>query len=495
MMWQNFSTPYFNNLEIGLSVAYAVSPMISMGFSLRGLNTFFDFDKFDLIDPDPLFLDKSKQWKKWDISLGTGFLFSPHQNFLFGMSFNHLNRPDISLGNDGIRKPIELDFGAKYHLGKWGTSAFAHYISKELAIGFHLERELSDKGKIKIGSYDQSLMVEGLLNIVKKVSLIYRLEYPFNDMNHFSYGSHLFGMSWNINPPGGHFGIEASVDTVKFVRKRSILRIDKMLTDHLESFFSYMDYADFIIPANDPQSMKDASLSTLMDDPEVTLNEEKYENYRENLKSLFSQSSMKNKTIDIHYQDNESAERVLRVKNYLQNELGLPGDDIRIYQDLASHEADRSDAAKIDSLKQLINQNLKEDGLEFLEITNPWIENVIPENISFHISNKTEKKVYEWKIIITDASKKPVHLISGFHQLPDLIEWNGLTADGKSMPVGHYYYHLRYSDQPNHWLPEKPKYRRLVFIDVIQEALVEFTSKNITDVEGSKISIIMKNAK
>ncbi len=486
---QSFNTPYFRTVGIGLSMAYSVSPIFAFGVSANGLNINYDFDYDNVLHyEDPLFKDMNN----WNVSFGVGALVRPVSDFSFGIAFNHINRPDLSLSDVGARQPMTMDFGFKYYYNVFGASLYGHYQENDLIFGILAEAKLYDKGLLKTGYHDRSLLVEGQLKLFKGISLIYRLEYPLNDLNHYSYGSHQFGFSWNMKPNFEYkYNIHASTDTVKIIKQRSLIRIDKLLFDDLDRLFSYFGSSEFGIPEN-KSSQK--LMNNIIEDPNLSLKEESYNQYRDKLKSLLSspEEYNKNNTIDIFCHDETTEERAIRVRNYLINDIGINKDYVKIYRTFRVSATDSIlRQEKIDTLTKTIQSKFVQDTSEYVEIKQPWKEKMIPEKIHFRISNVVKTKVYAWRIVIKRVTGKTIHTIPGYSQIPDIVEWDGFDADSNLVNVGNYYCYFQYkSSRIKSWQPNDPKPKRITFVNITRDRIVRFTPS--TPVKPKDVEIILQ---
>ncbi|MBD3288318.1 type IX secretion system membrane protein PorP/SprF [candidate division KSB1 bacterium] len=486
---QSFNTPYFRTVGIGVSMAYSLSPIIALGVSANGLNINYDFDYDNVLHlEDPLFKDMNN----WNVSFGFGAVVRPVSNFSFGIACNHINRPDLSLADVGARQPMIMDFGFKYYYNVFGASIYGHYQEDDLVFGILAEAKLYDKGVLKTGYHDRSFLAEGQLNLFKGISLIYRLEYPLNELNHYSYGSHQFGFSWNMKSNFEYkYNIHASTDTVKIIKQRSLIRIDKILADDLDRLFSYFGSSEFGIPENKTST---ELMKNIVEDPSFSLMEESYNQYRSKLKNLLSSPQEYNSknTIDIYCHDEGTAERAIRIRNYLINDIGINRNYIKIYRTYKTSDTDSLyRKAKIDSLQKKIERNFVEDESEYIELQQPWTERMIPERIYFNISNVAKTKVYAWRIEIRKITGKTVHTIEGYSQIPDLVEWDGFDADGNLINVGNYYCYFQHkSSRMGRWQPKDPKPKRITFVNITRDRIVRFTPS--TPVKPEDVEIILQ---
>ncbi len=491
---QSFDTPYLNNAGIGVSLGYSVTPNLSIGISAQGSNLHYDPSKFDLVNPfDPVFQNGTGQW---NVSFGAGFLVRPNEKLSVGLSCNNINRPDLSLINDGARLPFELDFGIKYYFNNiFGASVFSHYQDEELTVGILAEANIDNKGLIKTGYVDRCVMFEGFLNIFNGLSVTYRLDYPLYEVNEFSYGSHQLGLTWNMKyNPNYTFNIQASKDTVKVVKEFTKIKIGKR--ENRTQIFSNLDYRDLQFPekrASEEISTTESSGMSLDDITEGLPHNNHLEAYRDNFLGIReNMKSNKDITIIIYFPDATTGERARVIKNYLIDSLKFKDDDIKLYRESKKHQDFNLQESKKDSIQNLIqNSDNQFTNSEYIEISSPSIEKLMPEKLYFHITNVKLRRVSKWRILITNYLKEPIHEIVGYHNIENLVEWDCFKNDGTLIDVGNYYYQFQYSiGGGNRWFPKDPKRNRLVFIRMSCAKTIEITTDVINDLQMLKEVII-----
>jgi len=491
---QSFNTPYLNNAGIGLALGYSISPVFSVGVSAHGSNLSYDPSKFDLIDfGDPVF---SNGTGRWNVSFGAGFLIRPMEKLTVGLSANNINRPDLSLMKDGARLPFELDFGLKYYLGRiFSASVFSHYQDGQLTPGIVFEANVSSRALVKSGLVDKGWMFEGHLNLVNGFGINYRLDYPFWEANKVSYGSHQLGVTWNMKfNPDYTFNIDCSVDTIRLIKEYTKIRIEKNV--YQDKIFSMLDYYDlqFSQETRTDQDTLLESTGMALDDISASYNDQ-LEAYAENFRVISDYLNRTNQKlkIDIYAQDAISGERAAAIKKFLVDSMGFDAKDVRFHRE--SNGVNREKVwqqTKKDSILNLIESSTDLlTNSQYIEITSPPIECMVPDTIHFYITNARIRRVSQWRILITNIFREPIHEIPGVQNIPDVVSWDGFKDDGTLVDVGNYYYQFQYSiGGGNRWIPKRPKRHRLVFIRVNRAKTIEITSGAVDDIEMLKGVII-----
>lgn len=486
---QSFNTPLMNNSGIGISLGFLLMEGFSIGASAFGSNLSYDPGHFDLIDTnDPVFQNGTGQW---NTSFGAGMLIRPTERLSVGLSCNNINRPDLSLTNDGAKLPFEVDFGIKYYINNiFGASLFSHYEEEELLPGFLLESNIENKGIIKAGYVVRSLMFEGYLNLFKGFGINYRMDYPLNEVREFSYGSHQIGFSWNMRfNPDYTFNIRASRDTVKVIKEYTAIRVNKK--ENLKQIFSELDDYDLQFPEeNSPDEIYKQSSGMSLDDIADPLpHNDRLETYRDNFIEIheFIKANKKFK-IDIQFPDAITAERAMVIKNYLVDSLKFHENDIELYHVTNGNSDSVIHSPKKDSIQtRLENSDDLLTDSEYIEVTSPPIERMVPNKIFFHVTNTKLRRVSQWRILITNIFREPIHEIEGVQNIENLVEWDCFKSDGTLMDVGNYYYQFQYSiGGGDRWIPKKPKRHRLVFVRVNRANTIEVTTGPVNDLKKLK---------
>lgn len=499
---QNFDSPYHSDTGIGISLGYSIAPSFSFGFSVHGSNFHLDKDKMDIVDlEDPLLFNRLG---KWYVSYGAGLLIRPSEKFSAGLGFNNINRPSKSFEKDNKeeknRVPFEMDFGAKYYFNNiFGISVFSHLQKDEFAPGIAAEANIDNEGLIRTGYVDRGIMFEGQIKISNGFGITYRLDYPLSEVNKVSYGSHQLGVTWNMKFNRDYtFSIRVSEDTVRVLKEYNKIRINKK--EDREKLFENLDYIDLQFPENKKtteqiETESPKSGMALDDIGDFLPHNNQLDAWRDNFMEIRDYVKSKNKdfTINIYFPDATTAERATVIKNYLIDSLKFKENNIKLLRESngngKSNASDLQEAKK-DSIRILLDTSLDQySNSEYIEISSPPIEKMIPGKIFFHITNTKLSRVSRWRILITNSLGDPIHEIAGIQNIENLVEWDCFKDDGTLMDVGNYYYQFQYS-LGGGWIPKNAKRYPITFIRVSRAKTIEITTDAINNLKMLKEVII-----
>jgi hypothetical protein len=498
---QNFDSPYHSDTGLGISLGYSILPSFSLGFSLIGSNFHLDADKMQGIDPnDPLL----NRLGKWYVSYGAGLFFRPNEKFSAGLGLNNINRPSKSFEKDNSeernRVPFEMDFGFKYSFNKiFAFSVFSHLQKFDFAPGIAAETNIDNNVLIRTGYVDRCAMFEGLIHISNGFGITYRLDYPVYEVNKVSYGSHQLGLTWNMKfNPDYTFNIQVSEDTVRVMKEYNKIKISKK--EDREKLFENLDDIDLQFPdlkktTEQIETEPPKSGMALDDIGDLLPHNNQLDAYKDNFTEIkdYVKSTNKDFAIDIYYPDATTAERAMVIKNYLIDSLQFNDKNIKLHKEANGNGKTSTDDLQItkkDSIQMMLAASDDRFGnSEYLEISSPPIEKLIPAKVFFHILNAKFTRVSKWRILITNSLGDPMHEISGYNNIENLVEWDCFKDDGTLLNVGNYYYQFQYSVGGG-WIPKKPNRYPLTFIRVTRAKTIEITTDAINNLKMLKEVII-----
>jgi hypothetical protein len=498
---QNFDSPYHSDTGIGISLGYSIIPSFSLGVSVLGSNFHIDRDKMDGVDPEDPILNRLG---KWYVSYGAGLLFRPSEKFSAGLGFSNINRPSKSFEKDNTeernRIPFETDFGFKYSFNKiFAFSVFSHLQKVDFAPGIVVEANIDNNGLIRTGYVDRCAMFEGLIHISSGFGITYRLDYPVYEVNKVSYGSHQLGLTWNMKfNPDYTFNIHVSEDTVRVLKEYNKIRISKK--EDREKLFANLDDIDLQFPEEKKtteqiETESPKSGMALDDIGDFLPHNNQLDAYKDNFMEIkdYIKSTNKDFTIDIYFPDATTAERAMVIKNYLIDSLQFKEKNIKLHKESNGNGKSNTNdlqETKKDSIRMMLETS--EDRFsnsEYLEISSPPIEKLIPAKTFFHIKNTKFTNVSKWRILITNFLGNPIHEIVGHNNIENLVEWDCFKDDGTLMNVGNYYYQFQYSVGGG-WIPKKPNRSPLTFIRVNRAKMIEITTDSINNLKMLREVII-----
>jgi hypothetical protein len=203
-----------NNLRISYG-RRAVGP-VALGANLDIFNRAFDRDQFYMFDPnDPVF---RYGYSKWGTSFGFGVAVIPYHSLVFGLSVEHINRPDLAMGMGYVPQPVLLSTGFKLYLDNFSLFSsvnaleFFGYNHESLTIGrgvlwdqslFGMEIPFYGHGLLRFSTGARAIAGEFEAYVYKNLYFNYRYEYPLTEINLASGGTHRFGLLFDFwrQPP------------------------------------------------------------------------------------------------------------------------------------------------------------------------------------------------------------------------------------------------------------------------------------------------------
>ncbi|NOZ60264.1 MAG: type IX secretion system membrane protein PorP/SprF [Calditrichaeota bacterium] len=496
---QTFNAVLYSQSEFGLAAAYSIGEAVSVGVTTRFRNHTFDQSKMDLVNPnDPIFANGTGQW---NASFDAGLVISPMEELSIGVSVCNLNKPDLSLANAGARLPREFSFGGKYLYRNFGFSLFGNYYNEKIAIGLMTEANIKNRFIFRAGYLggDDCITAETQINMFKGLGLTYRFDYPLNEMNSFGSGTHQLELTWNMRyNPLYAYDIQASCDTVVVVAETPIIRISKnAITDSIlkiiepkDLLFSDQLNEKLYVPVKDGGLPLDA----LEEDTSFYKTAAIFKHNFDDIKD-YTERTGKRIPVRITYNDAVTGERAVLLRKFFIDSLKIPPEDIQFAMEKPLDQLDSLDAARMDSIKELISMAdtaFAVDG--YIEISGPTIEKMEPSSIIFQISGIRRRNVSKWRIMITDFLGRKVHEIAGYHSVEPEVPWDGFTADGHLLRTGDFFYQFQYSLGGKRWVPKKPKRHRIAFRMIKRSHIIEIKREQIKKFGLLKsIVIILKN--
>ncbi len=496
---QTFNASIYTQSEFGLATAYSVGDMVAVGVTTRFRNHNFDAGKMDLVNPnDPVFANGTGQW---NVSFDAGLVVSPTEELSVAFSVSNLNKPDLSLSNSGAKLPREFSFGGKYLYRDFGFSMFGNYYNEKLAFGIMTEANLQNRFIFRVGYLggDDCFTAETQFNLFKGLGLTYRFDYPLNEMNSFGNGTHQLELSWNMRyNPLYAYDIKASTDTVKVIAETPVLIVSRdAFNDTLLNILEPKDL-EFTTDIDEkyyvPVKGGGLPLDELEDDSTFYEAADVYKRCFRDVKKHIEETGKRIKVV-ITYNDAKTGERAALLRKYFIDSLKCLPEDVEIALEKKENETDSLKMALQDSVRMLLSAAdttfIKNGDLKFSWST---VERMIPEKIVFRISDIRRRKVYKWRILITDFIGAKVHEILGYHKVEPEIIWDGFTQNGRLLRNGDFFYSFQYSLGGKRWVPKRPKRHRISFRMIKREKIISLTRGEITDFGNLKdLLIILKN--
>ncbi len=245
---QVLNTPVMNDLALNAIASTKIGERVSAGVSIGVLNrSFSNFEGADLNDP---LLQQTSEWALFN--LGAGIFVNVNRYLKLGASANNINRPNIAFQeNSEVRLERYLSAGAVVGFSQFAAGLSFFHENEELSSQIFLQALSLERGYLKVGYSAEAMAFEGQLHVISGVSVNYRYNYPINDLNLASDGSHELGLIFNFKkralpyepewvqtnvplPPAislaDAFTVRSSVDTVAIVDTHIFREIDAQIS-------------------------------------------------------------------------------------------------------------------------------------------------------------------------------------------------------------------------------------------------------------------------
>ena len=211
----SFSGQYFlsdiyraGNYHLGYGRAL-LDRRLSVGLELGLISFSFNTDNFQLDDwDDPVFRNGASRTKA---DLGVSVLANPIDPLYLGMSFKHLNQPNISLVGDNIRMPIKFQAGVMLRSAILNPSIDLELYDRTTTLHFAMERWFFDnKFLLRTNYYHYNL--GGTIGFIVPVNknylrFEYEYRYPLSEISDVSSASHLVLIALGVLKDQGSFEI------------------------------------------------------------------------------------------------------------------------------------------------------------------------------------------------------------------------------------------------------------------------------------------------
>ena len=458
---QFFAAGLYSQTDFRMSYGKRILPPLSVGVNLDVFSRSFDKSKFYRFDPDdPVF---ASGYDKVNTSWGLGAVLELHQALSIGAAFEHINRPNLALGNDPYPQPFLFSLGLKWHLRGWNAtsminrlemskytgSEFSHamdgapqttQLGAEIPIGTSLLRVNSDPTVVQVEA--EVLLYHGLY-------VNYRYGYFLTDVNLASVGTQRFGFVYDFNrlphlsslpslptrsvlqddlptlkgKPRGLFFVYADADTVDIIQRHVHRSVDPDISTASLAMIFPEDLGQF--SASSP--LQEVDLLKVRD-PAVRVNGLYSTQYRSALEGIGLHARAEGDKVQpeiISYPGSE------RRANALANLI--TGDRFAVTSNVPIYTTDER-PVKISQTASL------KVGEEIQQVISPKqvTFRLVPIFRSFERSH--------WSLEIRNLDEKKVYSMSGVERLPDSLTWDWRDANGALVGPGSYSYRLTVGD-------------------------------------------------
>ncbi len=197
---------------------------ISLGLDFGLIFFSYNQDNFKLVDwNDPVFAGGTS---KSAFDVGVSALFNPIGPLYFGVSFKHLNQPNIALTEDDVRMPVQFQSGMMLENSVLTPLINVKYSDKNFELDVGLERWFfNHRTMIRANYYSHNIGASAAFKIPLQhhwLRFEYEYRYPLSELSDVSSASHLFMVSYLLSKRLQDFEITARTNNQSIYPGESI---------------------------------------------------------------------------------------------------------------------------------------------------------------------------------------------------------------------------------------------------------------------------------
>ncbi|MBN1351584.1 type IX secretion system membrane protein PorP/SprF [candidate division KSB1 bacterium] len=431
--------------------------ILALGLNMNILTRDYP-DKSDMIDEEDL-------PGTADFSFGCGLFLGPVQDFTVGLSLDHINQPDVTSDNSGFHQPLTMDFGVQYTYGFFSPSLYMHYAKENTSVMFGVEGAKPTLGMLRMALGGEKLVFEGKLNLFdERMGMGYRLDFPLNELNTASYGSHQIVFSYRFVSPrsiDAFFTVDAKFDKLTITRKWVSIVANKGVTiDDIDALKKYK------VNIFDDESRKSFIKNAQQISGRDLTNYERVElddtflQHKALLRKLVAQKRAKLGRQDVPIKimaPPGTGTRAIGLLGFIVDSLQIPSDSVNI---VFTPGADGEDQKKFEEiLEQLRAKIADRRGLmRKVQINIIADETLSHDTAVFEAKRRvaSASSVHSWRLTIKKGDDI-VSTLAGTSD-PKRITWNWRDKQKKRIRQGKYKYYLEWKNKAlSGWEPENPE--------------------------------------
>lgn len=194
---QSLNLPIYSQSYVSLAVSRRFNNLFAVGLKTGLLSKSYDRDEFNLVDADDPVFRNQKSLTRLD--LGGGVTFWPLPAVSISLSRDHLNQPNVALGQGNFKLKGESHLALTYHFGNIQTAFITQQDGQSLRAGGFFQYDDPAWGFLRLGLDKVAMNLESRLQLYGPVSLNYTLNYPTADLRGETSGSHEFSLVFELD--------------------------------------------------------------------------------------------------------------------------------------------------------------------------------------------------------------------------------------------------------------------------------------------------------
>jgi hypothetical protein len=194
---QSLNMPIYSQSYFSFALSRRFKNLFSVGLKAGLLSKSYNRDDFNLVDLDDPVFKNQKGFTRLD--LGGGVTFWPLPSVSVSLSRDHLNRPNVALGQAKFKLDGENHLALAYHFGNLQTAFLTQRDGQGLRAGGFFQYDDPAWGFLRLGIDKLAMNLESRLQLYGPVSLNYSLNYPTADLRGETSGSHEFALVFELD--------------------------------------------------------------------------------------------------------------------------------------------------------------------------------------------------------------------------------------------------------------------------------------------------------
>ncbi len=444
------NTPIYHQSRLGGLVSFQVIDGFSGGIKFGFINQSFDRSEFRLVDKnDPVFAAGHSVFVP---DFGLGFLYEQDEKWRYGLAFDHVNQPDMSLTGAGDKLPLSAISSVLYKHRFFEGTFGLRWKDNRVEPLIEFTSGYQGIGLLRSGFYGGNYTVGGQLYISNKISVDYQFTYALSDLDQFSSGSHRLGLIYRFGKtPQIEYEVRAVFDSLRISERHVQHHFENVLADK-EGLVpqQLVEHARFD-GAPEKAYYQFVPLDSVPPIPEIDFNA-----YLVNYRTL-----VENLVARLHADERLKLRVIVRKKkkrvasalvHHLQTVYGFPRERLEYgYAKKYATGETNGHASSAFALSQSRNKFMVEP----------------------RIKRKYNRRVVlsEWRLTIINSRGSVLKEFIGQFDLPPQIRWDWKSNQGKLLPAGNYFYYLEWRDK--HGLKQRSAYKKLTISKFKREVNID----------------------
>ncbi|MDZ7344364.1 MAG: hypothetical protein ONA90_07600, partial [candidate division KSB1 bacterium] len=466
---QSISMPIYSQSYVSAAVSRRFHKMVAVGLKAGLLSKSYDPSEFNLDDlDDPLFRDQPRLTR---VDLGGGITIWPSPFVSVALGRDHLNRPNVALGEPAFQLQPENHIAVAFHFGNLRTAFVTQNREQGLYVGGFAEVSDPELGFARLGVDELAVQLEGRIRVRGPLNLNYAFNYPTGDLRGETSGSHEFALVFEFDrltrlprlekppvfrydfqassppepsPPRAH--VRADVETLEIINQRLQRTIAPDVPRHALAAIPSYDLG--VLDSSLTAPKLPLYLSPIISaDTSAALRGSYSTQYWHSLRQLAATMNQVPVSEAAIIASPFARPRAVSLRNYLLQNTPLGLGKIQV--------GEPRFASRMDSLLFYRPEGNR--------IIMPTEERLVlnPSAAIFHIATANfSSPPLRWQLIVEREGGTAIWKMEGRARMPNQLVWNWRDSNGELIAPGYYHYYVSWqaADGTTHTSPVRKFY-------------------------------------